>query len=333
MANLLTLVDFAKRLDPDGATADIVEILSQVNPILEDMPFVESNLPTGHRTTVRADIPTPTWRMLNYGVQNTKSRTVQVDETIGMLEAYSEIDAKLAELNGNTAEFRLSEDTAHLEGISIELARTVFYGDTEENPEMFLGLTPRYNTLSLNDKLTAQTNSDYLKNIVSMGGTGSALTSMWLVVWSEQTVHGIFTKGSKAGINVEDLGKQTLFDANQGKFEGYRTHYKVEQGLCVRDWRYIVRICNIDLNQMDDGTAQSNLYKAMIKALNTVPMLKGKPAFYCSPAVSTMLDIAAVEKGNAALGFSEVFGKVTNTFRNVPIRKCHAILENEVEVA
>ncbi len=34
----------------------------------------------------------------------------------GMLETYSEIDKALADLNGNTAAYRLSEDRAFLEG-------------------------------------------------------------------------------------------------------------------------------------------------------------------------------------------------------------------------
>ena len=66
---LPNLVNVTKRLDPDGKIARIAEILNQNNPILEDIPLVEGNLPTGHRTTVRADLPEPTWRKLNYGVR------------------------------------------------------------------------------------------------------------------------------------------------------------------------------------------------------------------------------------------------------------------------
>jgi hypothetical protein len=42
-------------------------------------------------------------------VPTSKSTTATVDETCGMLEAYSEVDKDLAMLNGNTAEFRLSK--------------------------------------------------------------------------------------------------------------------------------------------------------------------------------------------------------------------------------
>ena len=45
-----------------------------------------------------------------------------------------------------------------------------------------------------------------------------------------------------------------------------------------------------------------------------------------------MLDIAAKDKDNAALGYANVFGKDVLTFRNTPIRACHAIMETEALV-
>ena len=58
----LTLADWGKRVDPNGKVDKIIELLNQTNPILQDMPFVEGNLPTGHRTTIRSGLPSATWR-------------------------------------------------------------------------------------------------------------------------------------------------------------------------------------------------------------------------------------------------------------------------------
>ncbi|MFN7073990.1 phage major capsid protein, partial [Proteus mirabilis] len=60
---------------------------------------------------------------------------------------------------------------------------------------------------------------------------------------------GIVPKGSKAGLEQNQLGEVTLQDDNGGKYQGYRTHFKWENGLTVRDWRYVVRIANIDLSK------------------------------------------------------------------------------------
>ena len=276
---LPNLVNVTKRLDPDGKIARIAEILNQNNPILEDIPLVEGNLPTGHRTTVRADLPEPTWRKLNYGVRPTKSTTVQVDDTIGMLEDYAEVDKDLAALNGNSAEFRMSEDTPHLEGMSQTMATTIFYGDTATDPVKFLGLAPRYAGLSSYDdaKPTAQTNSSALTHVYNMGASAENATSLWLVCWGQDTVHGIYPKGSKAGLHAADLGEVTLFDNDGGRYQGYRSHYQWKMGLSVRDWRCIVRIANIGIADLDVAAEQQKLDKMMIKALHTVPAVKGRP--------------------------------------------------------
>jgi len=333
-SELPTLANITKRLDPNGKIAKIAEVLEKFNPILQDIPIVEGNLDVGHRHTVRAGIPIPTWRKLNYGVRPTKSVTAQVDDTIGMLEAYSEIDKDLAMLNGNTAEYRMSEDVPHLEGMANTMATTLFYGDTSANPERFLGLSPRYNVLGAPaNKYAATTNSAYLKHIISAGGQNASVqTSLWYVVWGEDTVFGIYPKGSQAGLKSNDLGEVTLFDNDGGRFQGYRTHYQWKMGLCVKDWRYIVRICNIELANLDNATAQKALYQAMIKALYTIPQGSRRGIFYASPAVLAMLDLAAVEKANAALGYSNVFGKEVLSFRGVPIKGCSAILETEAVV-
>ncbi len=340
---LPNLVNVTKRMAPDGSIAKIAELLTEVNPMIGDVPLVEGNLPTGHRTTVRTGIPAPTWRMLNYGVMPTKSQTAQVDDTIGMCEMYSEVDKDLAMLNGNTSAFRMSEDIPHLEGMSNEMAATILYGDTATNPERFLGIMPRYNQIGdPANKPTAQQNSDYLKNVIDAGGLvgagGTSLTSMVYINWGENTVHGIYPKGSQAGLLHNDLGEVTLTDDNGGRFQGFRAHYQWKMGLCVRDWRHIVRIANIDLALLLTTPTEANqeaLYQSMIKAMYTVPAIgQTKGVFYASPAVYAALDIAAVEKGNAALGWTEVYGKgMMLTFRGIPIRQSDAMLEDEAFVA
>lgn len=327
-----TLADLAKRLDPDGSIPKIAELLAESNPILEDCPFYEGNLATGHRYTVRTGIPEPTWRRLNYGVYPTKSAVAQVDDQCAMLEAYAEIDKRLAELNGNSAAFRLSEDRPHIEGMNQAFVDTLFYGDSSTEPEKFLGLAPRYNTLGAPaNKPTAITRSSYLNHIIDMGGqTASSQASMWLVTWGENTVHGIYPKGMTAGLKHEDLGEVTLFDNNGGRFQGYRSHYEWNVGLTVRDWRYIVRIANIEVADLEDPATQKALYHKMIMALHTIPNRRmGRPIFYAGAAVSTMLDLAAVEKANISLGYNNVFGQEVLTFRGIPIKECDALLETE----
>jgi hypothetical protein len=141
-----TLLDLTKRQAPDGSIDQIAELLTQTNEILEDMAFVEGNLPTGHKSTIRTGLPAPTWRKLYGGVQPAKSTTAQITDSCGMLEAYAEIDKALADLSGNAQAFRLTEDRAFIEGMNQEFAQTLFFGNEGTEPEAFTGLAPRYST-------------------------------------------------------------------------------------------------------------------------------------------------------------------------------------------
>ena len=160
----VTYADWAKRMDDNYKVANIIEILSQTNEILDDMLVMEGNLPTGHKTTIRTGLPQATWRLLNAGVPNAKSTTAQIVDTCGNLETYAVIDKDIADLNGNTGEFRLSEVRAFLEGMSQQVAATLIYGNQHTNPERFTGLAPRYSTKNTSNSATAA-------NVLDGGGT------------------------------------------------------------------------------------------------------------------------------------------------------------------
>lgn len=321
--NVATLGDIAKRLDKDGRIDVIVEMLTQTNEILEDMMFREGNLPTGHKTTIRTGLPAAAWRLLNYGVKQSKSKTQQITDTCGMLEAYAEVDKALADLNGNTGAFRLSEDRAFTEAMNQEMAKTLFYGDTSKNPERFLGIAPRYSTLDKSKAATAE-------NIIDAGGTGNNLTSIYLPCWGEQTIFGIYPKGSKAGFQHKDLGEVTLMDADGGQFQGYRTHYKWDIGLVLRDWRYLVRIPNINLATITD----EQLIDLMIMASEQLPDLKlGRPVFYMHKTVRTRLRQAIRKDKNVHLALDQVAGKRVLSFDEIPVKRCDAISLSEARVS
>lgn len=326
-----TLLDLAKATDPDGKIATIVEILNETNEILDDMTWMEGNLPTGHRTTIRSGIPAPTWRKLYGGVQPNKSTTVQVTDSTGMLEAYAEVDKALADLNGNTAAFRLSEDRAHIEGMNQEVADTLFTGDEASEPEAFTGFNARFNS-------TTAENGD---NIILGGGSGSDNTSIWLVVWGPNTCHGIVPKGSTAGLQVTDKGQVTIEDAsdgsNTGRMEAYRTHYRWDAGLCVRDWRYIVRIANIDKSNLtNDASSGADLPDLMFQAMELIPNLSmGRAAFYMSRNTRTKLrQQCANATSNSTLTMENVGGaKQLMSFSGVPVRRVDVLAADEAVVS
>ena len=341
-ATALTYADWAKRLDDGYKVARIIELLSQTNEILEDMMVVEGNLPTGHKTTVRTGLPQATWRLLNQGVPNAKSTTAQIVDTCGNLETYSVIDKDIADLNGNTAEFRLSEVKAFLEGMSQQVASTLIYGNQYVNPERFSGFAPRYSTST-----TTASNTAY--NVLSGGGAASTNTSLWIHVWGDDTAHATFPKGKITGLQHRDMGEWPVQDASGNTYQAYRDHFKWEVGLCLRDWRYTARICNIDVNLLT-GVSAANLINLIVRALYRLPTApaqataiqtsdtpevranQGRLVIYANRIVRTYLDLQAMNKTNVLLRLQEFDGKVVTTFRDVPVRTCDAILSNEAQV-
>ena len=343
-----TYLDWGRRIDPDGKIARIIDILSQTNEILDTMLTLESNEATGHVSTQRTGLPQATWRLFNQGVQPTKSTTAQVKDTCGMLETQSQIDVALAKLNGNTAEFRLSEDVAFLEGMNQQMAAAIFYSNSLLTPQQILGLAPRYATVNT---LNAQT----ANNVIDCGGTGSTNTSIYLLVWGPNYIHGIFPKATKAGLDMIDLSEGRpdgipVFNPDGSRMLAYLTHFKWLNGLCVRDWRYGARAANIDVTQLANPVAV-NLLNVLIKLVHKLPttpigvanvqktdapggddVSMGQTFFYVNRTLATYLDIQAVNGARVFLKEDEWHGKAITTFRKVPIMTVDQIVNTEARV-
>lgn len=289
--------------------------------------MLEGNLPTGHLTTVRTGLPSVAWRMINNGVQPSKSTTVQQTDTAGELMGYSDIDKTLVEINGNQAAFRMSEDMAFYESFSQQFASTLFYGNVNVNPERFAGLVPRYSSLSAANA----------RNIINAGGS-SARTSIWIVTWGPNTVHMFYPKGTQAGLEHKDLGLSDITNSDGSIRPAYRTRFQWRAGLSLRDWRYVVRIANIDSSTLatagDTGYSGPNLINQIVRGLNQIenPSM-GRPIIYANRTVVTALDNLAQNKTNVHLAMGDYAGQNTLMFRGIPIRMTDAILNTESAVA
>lgn len=328
----VSLVDFVKRRQPNGGVeTEIVELLSQDNPILTDMLWREGNLATGHRAVMRTGLPTGTWRKFNQGVPNSKSTTAQVDFACAMYEQKGAIDKDLAMLDGATAEMRLSENVAHLEAMNNDMATQLFYGDAS-TPERFIGFSAYYNSLSAVNGI----------NILNAAGSGSDNTSIWLVGWGQNTVFGIFPKGSVGGVQhtpVQDGSGDGCVEFDDGTatgatFRAFVDRYQWKCGLCLKDWRYVARIANIDVSNLVGESSAADLIKLMSRATDRIKSNKGvKLAFYMNRTVYSMLKIQALNKSANALSIEEALGQTELRFLGIPIRMCDALTLAEAVVS
>ena len=339
------LVDWARRADPDGSIAIVAELLSQCNEVMKDMIYQEGNLPLGHKVTVRSGLPQGTWRAANSGVSASKSMTSQFQFSIGQLQAYSIVDKTLANLNGNVAKFRYSEDMAHIEGLSQQIASALFYSNEATNPTQFTGLAPIYNTVNTSTAKNAA-------NVLDAGGTGNSNLSIWLVGWGDNTTFGIFPKGSQAGLIYEDKGDIVpQYDGNGNRFEAYTSLFQFNVGLCVKDWRYNVRIANVDTTTAGlQGTTPPDLFALMSRAVVRLPTASRRlsgitesdapgdpvpgimPAWYVNRTGREYMDIQAIRDRNVLLSSKDYAGDPVVMFRDVSIRVVDALTNSETRV-
>jgi hypothetical protein len=326
LGSAVNLLDLSKRMDPAGGIAPIAELLSQTLAFNGNMVWKEGNLTTGERVTIRTGLPTIYYRKLNQGVQPSKSTTVQVDEGTCMMEARGQIDKDLAELNGLAAAFRMSENQPFIEAMGQSFGAKAFYGNTGTDPEQFTGLATRFSDDS------GPANAE---NIVSGGGSGNDNTSIWLVDHSEQGCYGIYPKGLQGGLQHEDLGLGDAFDTQvpPARFRAYMDLWQWKPGLVVKDWRRVVRGCNIDVSNLIAETSAADILELMAIMVDKIPAGSSNLRFYCNRTVKTMLRIQCMNRPNVYLTLGQEEGRPKLSFDGIPIELHDQLLSTESTVS
>ena len=318
-----TLLDFAKRTDPTGSQQVIAELLQQNNPILEDIVYKEGNLSTGEQVAIRTGLPAVYWRKYNQRTPHSSSTTAQNTFPFKTLKASSMNDAELMELGGDVDQARLNELVAHIEAMNQEFAETYFYGDASSDESEFSGLATTYSSHSTGESAV---------NVINGGGSGSNNASIYLVGHGINKVYCAFPKGSVAGLQHVDKGKIT--DNNDsGTLDVYQDLISWKATLVVKDWRYCVRICNIDVPDLSGGLA-ADLPDLMIEATSLLPNLEGA-CFYMNRTLQNYLVRQArndVQSGGG-LTFENVGGKKIATFMGIPVKRVDALLSTEAAVS
>ena len=322
------LIDIYKLQGGNGQYIEVIEMLMEMNPILDDAIAVECNKGTTHLHTVRTGLPPVSWGKLYKGVVQGKSNKAQVEDTTGFVEGLSTVDQRILDISTNEGAVRLSEATSYIEAMNQEVATKLFYGNTASDPEEFMGFAPRFNSLSAPNG----------NQIINAAGAGTDNTSIWFVTWGDNQCQLLYPKGTQAGIQREDKGSQRLLDADGNPYYGKEEMFTWHVGLAVKDWRYVARIANIDVSLMQAGSVK--LYDFMRQAyyrLQSRRVAGGKMAIYCNRDVLEALDALATNAGAAdnfqRLTRKEVEGEEVLTYRGIPLRETDAILNNEAVVA
>lgn len=338
------LLDLASRT-VNSKQVFIAEMLSQSIALYDDLPMVEANEVGGHEFVFRTSIPAGAWRQYNQGTPYAKSTTAKSRVGVGELVDYSQVDRTLAEDSGDIANFRKNEDIAFLEGMGQTLEQTSWYGNTIATPAEFMGLSGFYNTVSTT---TAQNAS----NVIDGLGVGNSNSSMWLLCCGERTIYGIYPRGSRVGLSMEDKGDTTPgFDSLGNRFEAYTSWFRAQMGIVPEDWRYGVRVCNIDTTAAGlAGPNAMDIFATMAKAVllpptmgkrvsgitktdaPSEPVAGTRPCWYVNRTLRHYMDLQAMRNRNVLVALADYAGIVVDTWRGVPIRVSDQLLTTEARV-
>lgn len=335
----LDLLDVYKARDPDGGIAPVIEMLMELNPMLEDMIVEECNNGTTHRHMVRTGLPDVAWGKLYKGIPNSKGTREQVDDVTGFVEGRSTVDMRLMDLAGAAgAALRLQEAQGFLESIAQEMQETLVYGDDATAPNEFMGLAPRFNSL-------AAINGNQIIDAKFTTPTSGAMTSIWMVMWGQHCTTTLYPKGTQAGVKREDHGKQRVTDSAGDAYYAMEETFTQHCGLALKDWRYTVRIANIEASRLisapDDIDGNGNdLYHFLRRAYYQHEGRRhpkaGNNVIYCSKDVLEALDALGTNAGSTdnyvRLRRDEVEGKEVLKYRTHTLRECDAVVHTETQV-
>lgn len=313
-----TLAELAKRSN-NGNLIEIAEVLSITKEMFQDAVWIEANQTASHVGTKRTNLPAGTHRQANQGVASEASSTRQIAEPICRLEAHSKVDEAILDLAADRAKARSQEDLAFVEGLGQTIESNMIYGNIDTTPEEIDGLSVRYDLLSD-------------ANVLGAGGTGDDTTSLWVIEWGPTKVHMVYPKGSQAGLQTEDMGKQLVTDSGgTNQFWAWFTKFVCWYGMFVHDDRCVQRIANIETagttNLLDDDD--------IIEALNLLPLAGGggSTGIYVNRTLKTQLEILAKDKTNVNYTSDNAFGVPLTRFRGIPVRLCESIVNTETAIS
>ena len=342
---------------------EVVDMTSQMNPILTDAPAFECNMGTFHRVPIKKGLGKFVWGKSYQGVPTSKGRMEHVDFTTGYAESELEVAKKEIDDIENYVRFQgmrgqarknavgmeksnqINEQQAtHAQTLAIGVANALFYEDQAADPKRITGFMPFYNSLS----------GERASQIINAGGKGTENCSMWMLTWHKKANFLIYPRGAKShgGMKVGKLQESFNLDTDpqsdgyMGKYDTYRKKFEWHTGLVSADFRYTVRIGGIDVTTLDKGAAATGLPNTSADLIDLMTdahyqhmgrrMLMGKTCWYMGTTPIKFLDYQArntPKNLELTLHQTGTNAKEVLAFRNAPIKETDALHNHEDGIA
>jgi hypothetical protein len=326
----MTLRDAAIHFGAGGKPDILIDMLSKMSALTEDLMWRPTNLDEGFKFRAIEALPGVSYRSINEGVLPTRGTQKVITETCSLLESTFVIDKLLMDIAPDKAIYRTEQAAAHLEAMTQKLSEETWYGTRAADPRGVMGLTERYSNLT----------GAAANYIIDAGGTSANdNASVWLVYHGDRTFHGIYPKNTRSGFEHVPGAKENISDPDKpgATYEGYLDRFKWNIGIALPDYRQIVRICNIDVpGLLTFGTAldvSANLLLLVNRATNRIfNSRNGRPVLYMNRDLKEAWENQILQKQNLALTIDAATGSIITAYKGIPIKVDDTLLSTEERV-
>lgn len=309
----MNLAEAHKRANYDDSAAVIGEI-AKMNEILGDLLWRPSTNGLYNKQLQATRLGSGTFGSANAPVATISSQAEEFIEPVKLYEADSIIDERVLDTADDPRAVRDSEDMLNFEGFLQGWIAALFHNDPLTTIDGLKSLDKRRAALGT--------------YCLGASGTGSDLSSVWLIEHGARGLHLVYPENSGApGIRSEDRGRHRVTaPTGTGDMWAWIRHYSVYAGLVLRNERALCRLANIET------AGSSNLFSpdVFIQLKNRLPSA-GKNAYgYANRTVKAQIEANAYNKTNAAYSLAEIagFGPVVMV-AGVPIHCEEALLDTE----
>lgn len=313
----LSLAEVNAAAGYDDAQAVLGE-LAQMNEPLDEFPW----FPATHgshtefykaRTLGKGDFSSA-----HSGVPVIQSSGRIEKEPVKLYQADSRVNDTVLKGADDPRAARDAQDAMNLEGFMQDWLYYMLYGDESSDPDTFRSFIRRRATLGA-----------YCK---TGGGSGSDLTSLWLMELGRKGFYLTYNKSGVAGIRNEDKGLYpfTNPDTSANTDWMWVRHYEIWAGLVLRNERALQRYANIET----DGSSNIFSPTTFIRMKSQLPSVGKYAVAFANRTLHGQIEADAYNKSNMAYSLRDIenFGPVLHV-AGVPVRMWESILDTESAVS
>ena len=339
----ITFRDLLSGRTPNGfVDREIVEMMAQENPVLQDVMWKQCNKGREDFVTIRTGMPEAVLRSFYEGFKGSKTSKKQVTNACCTATTGIEFDWRLYEADKDKAAFLADEQRANSSTLGDKVASLLIYGDSDKDPKGINGFCRTYGEYGAVTGATMQTDdrkaSFYCFNAgkgAEAGSTASTIArrSIILVGWGQRSVHGIYPQGTSAGIKIGQLKSQFVDDGDGKRLEMGLQEMNWDAGLNIRDFRFCGRVANINIMSDPEDANTPDVAKFVRRLVTRAKSNGVTQRFYCSKLVFEHIAAQFEKKTSSnAIKYADLEQKKDPSLLGIPVSFCDCMNGDEAEV-